>query len=243
MPSPTLLDFLSHLEELRRRLLAIALVLLIASVVGFFLAGPLLELIMKPLAAAAVKTLVFHKPHEAFSVHLNVAIAFGTAVTFPFLLQQVWSFVAPGLYEREKKSGLLLCLGLILLFCAGLVFAYVMAIPFGLRFLLAFQTPTLQPLLSVDAYFSFAGSTLLIFGLLFDFPVAIFGLVRGGFVRVETLAGIRRPIILVIFILAAVLTPSPDPVSQVTLALPLILLFELALWAARLNTSESSQWI
>ena len=228
-------DFVSHLEELRRRLLWILFVFAAAAVLGFFWTQPLLHWAMQPLSLAGVKTLVFHKPHEAFAVTCQAAVGFAVALTFPFFLIQTWLFISPGLYVREKRLGLVLCFVLLILFFAGALFAYLAAIPFGLQFLLTFQSGSLQPLLTVEEYFSFVGSMLLIFGLLFDFPVAVYGLVRLGLVSLETLTGMRRVVMVVIFILAAVLTPSPDPVSQICLALPLLLLFELAILAAKLS--------
>lgn len=225
--------FISHLEELRGRLLFTLAVFLLALAAGFFFAEPLITFLLRPLENVSPGGLVFHKPHEAFLIHVQTAVLFGLFAAIPVFLLQMWRFAAPGLYGHEKKIAVLIAGASVLLFGCGIAFAYGVAAPWGLKFLLDFQGPSLRPLLSAQDYFSFLGGMFAAFGLLFVFPVLVVGAVRLGVVTPEALARARRVIVVVILTAAAVLTPSPDPATQLLLALPLFLLFEAALWVSK----------
>ena len=164
---------------------------------------------------------------------MKAAVFGGLLLSLPVFFTQGWSFTAPGLYEKEKKVFLPLIFVSVLLFLAGAFFAYVFVIPFGLAFLLGFETESLRPMLASGPYFSFMTTMLFAFGILFDFPLVIVALAALGIVNTGTLAGFRKFVIDGIFIVAAVLTPSPDPVSQLLLAVPLYLLFEISLLVGR----------
>ncbi len=232
-------NFLSHLEEVRRRIFITLAVFGLAFIGGFFFAEPLLTFLLQPLKTFYTEGLVFQKPHEAFLIHVQVAIMAAIFFSSPVIFIQIWQFAAPGLYAHEKKTALTLTLWSIGLFAAGVLFAYTAAIPCGLQFLLSFQSPNLKPLITAEEYFSFLIGMFAAFGVMFDFPVFIIGAVRLGLVSSQTLAKSRRIIILIIFIAAAILTPSPDPASQILLALPLLLLFEGALWFSRRIEKQS----
>lgn len=225
-------DFVPHLEELRRRLLVSLALFAAASTIAYFFSSSLIDFFTLPLKQHGDVQLFFQKPFEAFMTHLKVAALTGLVAASPFLLAQIWFFIAPGLYDREKKVFLPIILISAVLFLAGIVFAYTLVIPWGLGFLLSYQTESLKPLLGIGPYFSFLTGMLLAFGFLFDFPVFIVGLVKLGVVKTKTLAKARRAVIVIIFILAAILTPSPDPASQVLLAIPLVIVFEISLWVA-----------
>ena len=226
-------DLVPHLEELRRRIVVSLLIFSLTFIAACFFSRQLLDLLIKPLGEMGGVQIFFQKPFEAFLAHVKVAALAALTFSSPVLFTQIWFFLAPGLYASEKKTILAIAGASTLLFLVGIFFAYFLAIPWGLRFLLSFQTENLKPLLSIGPYFSFITGMILSFGILFDFPVFIVGCVKLGVVKVQTFAGARRLIIVVIFILAAILTPSPDPVSQILLALPLVLLFEVSLWIAR----------
>lgn len=226
-------DWFSHLEELRQRLLISLLVFIAASIISYFFSSHLIEWLTWPLRRYNDTQLIFQKPYEAFLVHIQVAALAGVIFSSPILLTQLWCFISPGLYEREKKLFLSLIGITIALFLIGILFAFYVIIPWGLHFLLSYQTETVQPLLDIGAYFSFVIGMILAFGVLFDFPIIIFGLVKLGITNARDLAGARKIIIVLIFIAAALLTPSPDPLSQLALAIPLILLFELTLLVCR----------
>lgn len=226
-------EFIYHLEELRKRIIFCLAVLLIASIGSYFFASDLLNILTAPLRRYSENALFFTKPHEAFLTHLKVAGITGLLISIPVIFYNLWKFVTPGLYASEKKVIFPVTLISIVLFMIGAYFAYAVVIPVGLHFLLSFQTEGLQPLLAISPYFNFLLSMILAFGILFDFPVFIVGLVRLGVVKTATLAKMRRILIVGIFVLSAILTPSPDPVSQLLLALPLWFLFEISLIIAR----------
>ncbi len=231
MPSS---DFLSHLEELRRRLIFFLTVFGLAFIVCLFFTHPLLDFLTFPLRQFDRAELYFQKPVEAFLIHLTVAGLAAFFLSSPIFFWQLWLFIAPGLYSREKKFILQLVGSCALLFFVGAAFGYYLVIPWGLHFLLSFQTQTVRPLLNVGSYFSFLSGMVLAFGILFDFPIVILGLVRLGILQTRTLANSRRAVIVLIFIAAAVLTPSPDPFCQILLAIPLMVLFEITLVLARI---------
>ena len=234
------MDFIPHLEELRRRLITCIIVFSAASVLAYFFSRPILEFLTHSLRESPYPAqLIFQRPYEAFMIHIKVAAFTGFLISSPVLLSQLWLFIAPGLYEKEKKIFLPIMSISIGLFWVGVLFAYFLIVPWTLQFLLGFQTETIKPLLSVGAYFSFLSGMLIAFGILFDFPVFMVGLVELGVVKTKTLAASRKIIIVLIFIAAAVLTPSPDPVSQVLLALPLVALFEISLFIAAAREKKS----
>ena len=226
-------DFLSHLEELRRRLIVSLAAFFLFSIFSYFFSKQLLDFLTLPLNQFQQAQLFFQTPYEAFLTHLKVAAFAGFLLSSPILLTQGWFFVAPGLYPREKKIFLPLILVTCLLFLVGALFAYLVVVPWGLHFLLSFQTESLKPLLGISPYFSFLAGMVLAFGFVFDFPIVIISLVRLEIINTKKLANARKGIIVFLFFLAAVLTPSPDPISQLLLAFPLIFLFEISIFAAR----------
>ena len=234
------MDFIPHLEEFRRRFLFCVAVFSVAAILSYFYSHPILDFFTQPLRNSPYPAeLIFQKPYDAFLIHLKVAAFSGFLLSSPLWLFQIWSFTAPGLYEKEKKVFLPVIFISIFLFWVGVILSYTLVVPWALQFLLGFQTETLKPLLSVGPYFSFLFGMLIAFGILFDFPVFMVGLVELGVVKTKTLAASRRLIIVIIFVVAAVLTPSPDPLSQLLLALPLWGLFEISLGIAAWREKRS----
>lgn len=234
------MNFIPHLEELRRRFLLCAAVFAVTSVISYFFSREILDFLTQPLSQSPYPAqLVFQKPYEAFLIHIKVAAFAGFLFSSPLLLWQLWLFVAPGLYEKEKMVFVPVVWISIALFWVGILFSYFFVVPWTLQFMLGFQTDTLRPLLTVGSYFSFLIGMLISFGVLFDFPVFMVGAVELGVVTTGALRRSRRIIIVLIFITAAVLTPSPDPLSQLLLALPLLVLFELSLWIARIRERKA----
>ena len=234
-------DFLSHFEELRRRLIVVACFFLMACVVSFFFSHQILDFLTVPLRRISQADLFFQKPYDAFLIHLQAAAFSGLIFSSPVFFTQAWLFAAPGLYEKEKKFLLPAILLSVLLFLLGAAFAYGAAVPFGLSFLLSYQTESLKPLLNVESYFSFLSGMIIGFGIFFDFPVILTGLVALKVVKTETLSRARKGIVVFIFFAAAVLTPSPDPLSQIMLAVPLWILFEASLWICRVIEKKAGK--
>lgn len=225
----------AHLQELRKRLI----LSFIAIGIGFFICYALKEWLFNILAAPLLKiipegaTLIFTSVAEAFFTYMKVAFIAGIILTSPFLLYQIWAFVAPGLYQKEKRYVVPFLLGGSLFFILGVLFGYYVAIPVGFKFLLGYATDFIKPMPSMKEYLSFSIKFLLVFGLVFEFPVALVLLAKIGIVDAKMLARQRKYAILLIFIFAAVMTP-PDIISQVLMALPMIGLYELSILFSKL---------
>lgn len=215
------MGFLDHLEELRSVIISIIAVWLGSSIVIWFLSGRLLDFL---LSTIPVESLYFNAPVEAFMIRLKLSFVAGFLVSFPFVLFRVWAFVAPGLFEHERRVVFPLILPSAALFYAGVIFAYWVMVPIVLGFLVRFGTEMLAPLISVSKYFEFVARTCFAFGLVFQLPLVIIFLTWSGVVSSRTLLRQWRWAVLAIFVAAAVLTP-PDPASQLLMALPLVVLF------------------
>ena len=234
------LPLTAHLQELRKRLI----LAFVAVGAGFVLCYAFAESIFDILAAPLLKampnggSLVFISVAEAFFTYMKVAFVAGLILTSPFVLYQIWAFVAPGLYQKEKKYVVPFVLGGSVFFALGVLFGYFVAIPVGFRFLLGFATDFIKPMPSMKEYLSFSIKFLLAFGLVFEFPVVLVLLARIGVVNAKTLARQRKYAILLIFIFAAVMTP-PDLISQVLMALPLMGLYELSILLSKIFGKKS----
>ncbi|MCU0640054.1 MAG: twin-arginine translocase subunit TatC [Candidatus Krumholzibacteria bacterium] len=215
------MGFFDHLEDLRSTIISLLGVWFAVSVVLSFLSGYILDFL---LAGIPVESLYFHAPLEAFMVRLKLSFIAGFLVTFPYLLFRVWAFISPGLFSREKRVILPLIIPATVLFYAGAAFAYWIMIPVVLKFLMAFGTEKLSPLISVERYFEFVARLCVAFGLVFQLPIVIVSLTALGVISPSALLRQWRWVILLIFIVAAVMTP-PDPASQLIMAIPLVVLF------------------
>lgn len=222
-PAPRPMSFFDHLEELRRRIFYALIALGVAAIAGWFVSAPLLELLTRP-----VYKLVFLAPAEAFTTQLKVALIAGALIAAPVILYQFWRFVRPALLAREAGSIALAVVSGTLFFFGGFAFAYFAALPVGLKFLLGFETPRLEPMLSIGRYVSFATGIMLAFGIVFQMPVVLFFLTKLGIVTPRMLWKNQRLAILVIVIAAAIFTP-PDVVSQMLMAIPMLVLYELSI--------------
>lgn len=234
------LPLTAHLQELRKRLI----LSFIAVGGGFALCYAFAEKIFDVLAAPLLKmmpaggSLIFTSVAEAFFTYMKVAFIAGLIVASPFVLYQIWAFVAPGLYRHEKKYVVPFIVAGSFFFAIGILFAYYVALPVGFKFLLGFATDFIKPLPSMKEYLSFSIKFLLAFGLVFEFPVVLVVLARIGVVDAKTLARQRKYAILLIFIFAAILTP-PDIISQIIVALPMIGLYELSILLSKLFGKKS----
>lgn len=230
---------LDHLIELRNRLVRCVLALAVAFAVCFYFADEIFALLVHPLAEAfppGQGKLIYTKLYEAFFVEIKVALFAAFLVTFPIIANQLWAFVAPGLYLREKKAFLPFLIATPVLFAAGASLAYFVVMPMAWKFLLGFQGAAgdipLEALPAMGEYLDLVMHFIFAFGISFLLPVLLLLLNRAGIVSREQMAGARRYVIVGIFIIAAVITP-PDVVSQLVLAVPLILLFEISLLLMR----------
>ncbi len=221
-----------HLEELRTRLILVLIVVGVAFLFSFAVSDQLLEFVVAPIKQS-VDLLYFFSPHEAFMTKMKLSLVTGIILSLPVIFYQLWKFVSPGLYASEKQKVLPLVFLSTGLFLLGIAFAYYGIVPFALNFFLNFQTDFLVPLISIGSYISFFLSLILVFGAIFELPVILVGLVALGVVKTQFLKAQRKAAIVLIFVLAAILTPTVDLVTQLLLALPLWILFELSIWIGR----------
>jgi sec-independent protein translocase protein TatC len=223
---------LDHLIELRRRLLWSFGALALCFALCLYFARPIFAFLVQPLVRAGQGKIIYTQIFEAFFVEIKVAFFAALMLAFPVIANQLWQFVAPGLYRQEKRALLPFLLATPLLFLTGAALAYYVAIPVALHFLLGFQGNLggiqQEALPAVGNYLSFVMQFLFGFGLAFLLPVLLMLLERAGIVSRAQLKGARRYAIVGAFAIAAVLTP-PDIGSQLLLAIPLVILYELAL--------------
>ncbi len=227
------MPFLDHLEELRWRLLWTVLALVIGVFVAFVLLVKvdvigLLQSPIKPYLHG--RKLVYTHPGDTFSIVLNAAIALGVVFSLPVMIWQAWSFLAPALYQHEKKIVVPVFAGAIGLFLAGASMCYFFALPVSLDFLLGFQSESLEPMITAGEYFSFAISMTLAFGAAFELPIVILALAALGVVTPQFLGKYRRHAIVGCVVAATVLTPGDLVYASAMMAVPLYLLYEVSIW-------------
>ena len=225
------MPFTQHLEELRRRLIICFIAVAVGFLISYFFKERIFEWLMKPLLQVLPKgdsqKLIYTAPHEAFVTYLKVAFIAGTGLASPVILFQLWRFIAPGLYQNEKRYLLPVVFFSTLFFVGGALFGYFIVFPFGFQFFVSFANEFITPMISTREFTSFATRLLLAFGLVFEMPVFAFFLARLGLLSAQFMKKQRKYAILLIFIGAAVLTP-PDVISQMLMALPLLVLYEIS---------------
>jgi sec-independent protein translocase protein TatC len=230
----TKMPLLEHLIELRNRLLWCVAAMAVAFGVCFYFAKPIFGFLVQPLLAAGQGKLIFTDIFEAFFVEIKVAFFAATMVAFPVIATQLWRFVAPGLYSKEKRAFLPFLLMTPVLFTAGAAMAYYLAMPVALEFLLGFSGDvggvSQEALPGVGNYLSFATKFLFGFGVAFLLPVLLMLLERVGILTLAQLKAGRRYAVVGIAVVSAVLTP-PDIMSQILLLVPMYLLYEMAILA------------
>jgi sec-independent protein translocase protein TatC len=226
------MSLLEHLEELRRRIIIVAIAILLGAVAGFLLADPLIALLRSPLPDDGAN-LIQTKVGEAFTVRLQLALMAGLAFAMPVILYEVWAFVTPGLTRPERRLVWPLLGAAIVLFALGLAVGYLI-IPVAINFLLDFSLPGVPALLGLSDYVSFVTTLLLAFGLALEFPVVLYLLARLGILSYSFLAHRRRSVALLISLAAIVITPGDIVIGSATLAVVMYGLFELTLQLIRL---------
>jgi len=226
------LPLLDHLGELRRRMLYS----IIAVVIGSFAAYPAVDLVIADLARPIVLTphaqLIFTGPLEAFWSRIKLTMFIGVLISMPIVLFQVWSFIQQGLLPKEKRFVLSVTVVSFLLFILGASFCYFFILPVGIKFLLAYGSEVLVPMITISRYLSFVFGLVFSFGIIFELPLVVGFLAKLGLLRSRTLCQQWRIAVVAIFILAAVLTPGPDVFSQMLMAGPLLILYGMGILVA-----------
>ena len=245
------MPFTEHLAELRRRILISLAVLLVFFVLCFNYSEEIFSLLMLPMrkTIAIIKespyivfkssgiknqNLVFLGPAEAFWMHLKVSLIAGLILSLPVIFFQLWKFISPGLLPKERRYTIAFVISASGLFFSGALFCFIIVLPFAINFLLTYKTENLVPMISVGKYVDFCLKFILAFGAIFELPLIILFLSRIGLVRPETLARQRKYAILGAFVVAAILTPTPDAFNQTLMAVPIILLYEVGVLVARI---------
>lgn len=229
--------FLEHLDELRRRIIVSLAAVIACSCLAFWK----VKAIVSHLIIPPVDRLVFFSPAEAFIAYCKVAVAAGLIVASPVVLFQFWRFVSAGLEKSERRAAMACLPFSLVLFLGGASFGFFIVVPWALRFLIEFAGPDLTPMLSVSKYLSFVAMLVLIFGGAFELPVGIVLLTKLGIVTPRSLARNRKYAVLAVFVAAAVLTPTPDAFTQVLMAVPLYLLYEVSVLVSGLVVSRKKE--
>lgn len=228
------LPFTAHLEELRSRLIRCAIGIGAGFAIAYLFKEKLFEILTRPLIQVMEKgdTLIFTGIPEAFFTYLKVSLLAGILLAMPVIMYEFWMFVAPGLYQKERRLMLPIILTSSIFFVGGALFGYFIVFPYGFKFLLGFATETLRPLPSMKEYLSFSAKLLLAFGFVFELPLVITFMARLGLVSVPFLKRNRKYALLLFFVGSALLTP-PDVVTQIMMSFPLMILYEISIIGAR----------
>lgn len=242
---------MDHLRELRRRIVWIVLIVAAGAVAGYYLYGPILEFLKHPYCAVPHQyrytpagahscTLTYTGVLQGFTTRLRISIIAGAVFTGPLWLYQIWAFITPGLRKKERKYTLIFIAASTLLFAAGVVLAY-LVLAKGLGILLRAGTSQVQAILTVDSYISFVTLMLVAFGAAFELPLLVVMANFAGVLPARALRKTRRIAIFLIFLFAAIATPSTDPFTMCAMAIPMVLLYEIAIQIARVHDKRKAR--
>jgi len=236
-------SFVEHLTELRSRLVKSFIYLFICFIISYFFAENIYRFLVEPYAEAVRhdetnRRLIFTALHETFITYLKVAFFTAIFVTSPIILTQIWKFIAPGLYKDEKRALLPYLVATPTLFLLGGMLVYYLVMPLAIKFFLSFETSSqitslpIQLEAKVNEYLSLIMRLIFAFGISFQLPVLLSLLARVGFIDSEYLKRRRKYVVVIIFAVAAILTP-PDPITQIGLGIPLLILYELSILSVK----------
>ena len=224
------LSLVQHLAEFRSRLMVACVAVVITTAISFLFTTDIIKILLVP---AHVTKLVALSPTENFTTYFRVALFSGFALAMPVVLYELYAYIDPALHPHERKFALTLGPFVLLLFVSGMLFCYFVLLPNALQFLVNFGSEVIDNQLRASEYLSFVTLFILGMGVVFEMPVLIYALIRVGVVQRSWLAKRRRYVFLIVFVVAAVVTPTPDPFNQTIVAVPMYLLFELGLLLGR----------
>lgn len=230
------MSFFEHLVELRKRLISSALAIGVGALIGVTVAEKVIGFIARPMQEALRRQhlddkLIYTSPAGMINIIITFGIYLGIVLAAPYVLYQVWLFIAPGLYKHERKAVTTFIFSSFFLFIAGISFGYFVLLPYVLTFLTSFRGP-FQPLISINEYFDFIFVVLLGLGVIFELPVVIFFLALFGIVTPQFLWKNQRYAILIIAIVAAIVTPTPDATTMLVFMSPMLALYYLSIGVA-----------
>jgi sec-independent protein translocase protein TatC len=234
------LSILGHLAELRHRLVKSVIAVLVTTIISFVFADQIFHLL---IAATAGIDLVYIEMTEMIGTYMRVSLVSGIILAMPFLTYQVLMFVFPALTHREKRHISLILPWIAVMFIGGVIFGYFVLIPPATKFLTTFGSNIAIPEIRIGNYVSVVTRLLLAIGLAFEMPVVTTFLSRLGIITPKWLASKRKVAVMFAFILAAIITPTFDPINQTIVAVPLIILYEMSIWLAKLVQRKQPQLV
>jgi sec-independent protein translocase protein TatC len=234
------MTFLDHIEELRWRIIYAIIGVMVFTIVAWIFIDPLVEVVLLKPARDAGASLQNLRPFGQLFLFVQVAIIVGIVASLPNIFYQLWQFIAPALKYRERKYILWIVFFSSFCFLAGIVFAYFVMLPLTMKFAEQFGTAEIANKFAIDEYMSIIISVMLAAGLVFELPMVSFFLSKLGILTPKFMRKYRRHAIVIILVLAAILTPGADPVSQVILAVPLVLLYEISIFISKLSSKKSA---
>jgi sec-independent protein translocase protein TatC len=242
-PNEDKMPLTSHLEELRKRLVRILIAVGVAFLGCFAFKEELFRIVAQPLIKVLPPGthMVYTGLPEAFFTYIKVSFYAGIFVASPIVLYQIWKFISPGLFPKEKKFVAPFVMTSTLLFVGGVCFGYFLVLPSAYQFFLEFTTDFLKPMLSMREYLSLTLKLLLAFGIIFEIPVFLFFMTKIGLVTPRKLAKTRRYAIVICFIIAAIITPTPDAFTQCMMAIPMVILYEVGILVSRLASRRKDE--
>jgi sec-independent protein translocase protein TatC len=226
------MPFLEHLEDFRKRLIRSLLAVIVCSAIALYFSDTIMHWFLAPLNGTK---LYVTEVTGSFMAYFKVGLLTGIILSLPIIFWQIWGFVAPGLYVKERRMVIPFVLVALILFLGGASFCYFLVLPFALKFMIGFSGDLLSPIISVGSYISFSGMLLLAFGICFELPVIAYVLGRLGVISSKQLSKGRKIAVVVILLVAGVLTPTPDIFTQLLLAVPLYILYETSIIVVRLT--------
>jgi len=233
------MSFLDHLEELRWRLIYAIIGIVIGSIAAWIFIEPLVEVVLLKPARDSGAILQNLRPFGQLFLFVQVSIVVGIVATLPNLFYQLWKFISPALKKNEKKYILAIVIFSTVCFLAGIAFAYFVMLPLALKFAAEFGTEAIKNEFAINEYMSIIISVMLAAGFVFELPMISFFLTKLGILTPAFMKKYRRHAIVIILVLAAFLTPGADPISQIVLAVPLVLLYEISIFISKISVKKS----
>jgi len=234
------MSFLDHIEELRWRIIYALIGIIIFTIVAWIFIDPLVEIVLLKPARDANASLQNLRPFGQLFLYMQVAIVAGIVASLPNIFYQLWQFISPALRKKERRYILWIVMFSTICFLAGIAFAYFVMLPLTMSFAAQFGSAEISNAFAIDEYMSIIISVMLAAGLIFELPMVSFFLSKLGILTPKFMRKYRRHAIVIIMVLSAFLTPGADPVSQLILAIPLVLLYEISILISKLSAKKSA---